>query len=62
MHQHQHLHEAAVGGEALDLLQRLLRRVHGQHDGGAQSVIPVEPFGPDPVVQGAGEGGRTCPR
>ena len=56
--EHQHLDEAAVGGAALDLLDRELRVLQRHHDRGAKRRLGVEPFPGDPVVDGAGEGFR----
>ena len=56
--QQQHLHEARVGGAALDLVdgQSSVFCV-GDHDAGAQPRLAVEPLARDPVVDGAREGG-----
>ena len=56
-HQQQDLHEAAVGGDAVDLLDRQFGVLHRHHDGGAQAWLLVEPLGGDPVVHRAGEAG-----
>ena len=56
--QHQHLDEAWVGGEPLDLLDGELDVLQRHHDRGAQARIAVEPFPRDPVVDRAGEGAR----
>ncbi len=56
-HQQQDLHEAAVGGDAVDLLDRQFGVLHRHHDGGAQARLLVQPLGGDPVVHRAGEAG-----
>ena len=53
--QHQHLHEALVGGAALDLGDGEFGVLHRHHDRGAQPRIAVEPFLGDPVVDRLGE-------
>ena len=49
-HRHQHLHEALVGREPLDLLHRQLGIVQRQQDRRAQPRLAVEPFLGDVVV------------
>ena len=52
--EHQHLHEAAVAREPIDLGRRGGPVLVGDDDGGTQAGIPVEPLGGQPVVR------RTC--
>ena len=48
--QHEHLHEAPVASQPLDLLGRRLRILHRDQNRGTQARVAVEPFGPHPVV------------
>ncbi len=54
---HQHLHEARIGGDALDLLRGEFGAVHRHHDGRAQAVILRQPLGGEPVVDRAAHRG-----
>ena len=56
--QHENLHEASVGGAALDLLDGVLDVLHRDDDRCAQARIAVEPFFGDKVIERAGEGAR----
>ena len=42
---HEDLDEAGVGGAAVDLFGGALGVLGGDHDGGAQAGLGVEPFG-----------------
>ena len=55
--QHHHLHETLVAGAPLDLLHRPLDRLDGQHGRAQQARVLVQPFGRQPVVERAREGG-----
>ncbi len=56
-HQHQHLHEAPIGGAALDLLDRELGVAGVDKDRGSQARVAVEPFARHPFVHRAGKSG-----
>jgi hypothetical protein len=54
--EHQDLHEAMILGAALDLVDRVFRVLHRDHDRGPQARIAIEPLPRDPVVERAREG------
>ena len=54
-HQHEDLDEAAIGGDAVDLVDRHFGVLRGDDDTGAQPRFLIQPFGGHPVIQRTGE-------